>query len=113
MANIKTVGPPIHTAVSVAASGDNTVVAAVSGKQILVTAYTLLAAGAVDIQWWSAAAGTALSGLMSLDQFGGMAPAFGDALFETAAGEALILNLSAAIQVSGHITYHEVTPAAA
>ena len=48
---------------------------------------------------------------MSLAANGGLAPT-GDPtcpLFETAAGELLNLNLGGAVQVSGHVTYQEIT----
>ena len=96
--------------IDTATSGDNTIVAAFPNRKIRVLNYTVIASGDVSIRWKSAS--TALSGAMAVATNGGAAPA-GAAqspsgqigLFETAIGEALVLNLSAAIQVSGHLAY--------
>lgn len=99
-----------YASIDTATSGDNTIVAAASGRKIRVIAYTAIASGDVSIRWKSAS--TSLSGAMAVAANGGAAPSgAGESpsgyigLMETAPGEALILNLSAAIQVSGHITY--------
>ncbi len=96
--------------ISAASSGSNEIVAAVTGKRIKVLAYTVIAAGDVSITWRSAS--TAISGAMSIAQNGGAAPAAGASgplgfvpLLQTESGEALNLNLSSAVQVSGHLTY--------
>jgi hypothetical protein len=96
-------------AVAAAGIGDNTLVAAVAGKKIRVHAYELSASAAVNAKFKSGAS-TDLTGLM----YAAAAGAFGDAqdrpgdtdgLFETAAGQALVLNLSAAIAVGGWVDY--------
>lgn len=99
-----------YAAISASSSGDNTIVAAVTGKKIRVQNYTILAAGAVSITWKSGS--TAISGAMPLAANGGMAPSAGtatatglDGVLQTAGGEALVLNLSAAVAVGGHIRY--------
>jgi len=96
--------------IDTATSGDNTIVTAVPNRKIRVINYTTIASGDVSIRWKSAS--TAISGAMALATNGGAAPSgTGQSpsghigLFETAPGEALILNLSAAIQVSGHLAY--------
>ncbi len=92
-------------AVNTAVSGNTTVQAAVAGKKIRVCSYVLVATGAVTVQWLST--NTTLSGAMSLAANGGVA-AIGEpsaVQFETPAGEALILALGGAVQVSGHIAY--------
>ena len=98
-------------AISASSSGDNTVVAAVTGKKIRVLNYTAIAAGSVSITWKSGAS-TSLSGAMPLAANGGAAPSAGAQtpigqipLFETAQGEALVLGLSGAVLVAGHLTY--------
>ena len=61
---------------------------------------------------WKSGGSTALSGVMSLITGVPVAMPFGLALdaypvplFQTAAGQALVLNLGGAVQVSGHLTY--------
>lgn len=97
---------PIDTAVS----GDNTLVAAIPGRKVRVLGYILVGAAAVSVRWKSAT--TALSGAMlataplACQQSGSSfdtVPAL-----ETNPGEALVLNLSAAVQVSGHLTFEVV-----
>lgn len=96
--------------IDAASSGDNTLVAADTNRRIRVTQYTLIASAAVSVKWKSGS--TDLSGAMALPANGGISatsPNDGDgrpaALIETAANEALVLNLSGAVQVSGHLTY--------
>ncbi len=86
----------------------NTIVAAVTGKKIVVLSYTLVAAGAITVTWRSDA--TLISGPLAFAANGGTAPATTPEapLLETAAGQALILLNSAAVQVGGHLTYIEV-----
>lgn len=99
-----------YAAISASSSGSNTVVAAVTGKRIRVLSYVMVAAGDVTATWQSAS--TNLSGGMALAANGGAAPSAGQATpggligqFETNQGEALNLNLSAAVSVAGHLTY--------
>ena len=54
----------LYAKVDTAASGDTTIVSAVSGKKIRVVGYVLVAAGAVTVQWKDATA--TYSGAMSL-----------------------------------------------
>lgn len=93
-----------------ATSGDNEIIAAVSGKKIRVVNGLLVMTGtAVTIRFESGAGGTALTGQMQ--------PAAGNILpfgycpvghFETAAGSALNMELSGAQSVDGWVTYIEV-----
>jgi hypothetical protein len=99
---------PKHAAISASQAGSNVLVAAVPGKQIRVLQYVLVAAGAVGAEFRSGSA-SALTGSMPLAANGGVgvsASVLGH--FETALGEALTLNLSAAVSVAGHLTYVEV-----
>jgi hypothetical protein len=100
-----------RAAVSVASSGDNTLVAAVTGKKIKVVGLVLVAAGAVNVRLESGAGGTALTGVISLaaagDGFVLPATLAGQHWVETAAGALLNLELSGAVQVSGCIVYYE------
>lgn len=92
-------------------SGNNTIVAAVSGKKIKVISVMLMGAGNVDARFESAASGTALTGQMSLAADGNgfvLPPAPpGYHWFETVAGELLNLELSAGVYVDGCIVYYE------
>ena len=96
-----------------AASGDNELVAAVSGKKICLLSCLLVAKEAVDVTFYSdvQAGGTALSGAISLAANQGvMLPAPTDPRnhwIETAASKKLNLFTSAAKQISGFLTYYE------
>lgn len=87
-------------------SGNNEIVAAVAGKKIKVYAIVLVVSDAVNCKWCSAT--TDLTGAMNFSSQGEgyshavQPPAF---LLETAAGEALNLNLSAAVAVDGYVAY--------
>lgn len=88
------------------ASGDNTIVAAVTGKRIKVYAVLLVVSGAVNCRWKRAT--TNITGDMN---FGGKGEGYAMAvrpsafIMATGAGEALILNLSAAVAVDGLVCY--------
>jgi hypothetical protein len=100
----------MYLPIDTATSGDNTLVTPPAGKQIVVVQYTLIAAGAVSVRWKSGASNN-LSGALPLAansaisaDLGGNYPGRQGAL-ATNAGQALVLNLSANVQVSGHIVY--------
>jgi len=108
--DVRPVATVLRKAISENTSGDKTLVAASAGKKVKVLGATLIAAGDVDVQFRSGTGpGTALTGVMSLARDGNgfvanPAPV-GYHHFETVAGEALILNLSAAIQAGGWLVY--------
>lgn len=89
-----------------ASSGDNELVAAVAGKKIRVYNIVLVSAGSMTVRFESGAGGTALTGQMNVVAGSGFAPGF-DPMghFETAAGAALNLELSAATSADGWLTY--------
>lgn len=92
-----------------AVSGDNTIVAAVAGKKIRALAFVMVAAGTVLARFESGAAGTALTGQMSMVANTQVHAHFNPlGWFETAAGALLNLELSAAISVDGVLVYVEV-----
>jgi hypothetical protein len=101
---------PFTAAIAASASGDNTVVAAVSGKKIRVKAWSAsnLTAAAQAIKWRSGTtdltglwgAGAAIGTIATHD----LGPT-GDFYFETVAGQALVLNLAAAVAVGGSVQY--------
>lgn len=96
-------------AVAASASGDNAVVAAVAGKKVRVRGFALYngVATAQNVKWRSGT--TDVTGLLyGTNAIGpladGQAPK-DDFLFETVAGQALNLNLSAATAVGGWVSY--------
>lgn len=102
--------PTKFVSISTASSGDNTLVAAVTAKKIKVLSYLVVSAGAVTVRFFSGAAGTALTGAMSLitgTPATIVAPVSAAHLLETAVNTALVLNLGGNIQVSGHLSYIE------
>lgn len=97
---------PQYAVISAASSGDNTLVAAVTGKKIRVLSFFFSCAGAVVVRFESNAGGTALTGVMSRAGSGWASASFNpEGWFQTAAGQLLNLELSAAVQVSGALTY--------
>lgn len=101
-------------AISTSTSGDNTLVAARPGQKIRVINYAATAAGDVAIKFKSGAS-TDLTGAMGLSATkalfpsgSGLSPAGFVGLFETAVGEALVLNLSDAVAVAGHLTFQSL-----
>ena len=98
-----------YAAVDVSSSGDNTIVAAVSGKYIRVITWFLNANGTVNARWKSGA-GTNLTGLFYLlANVGGVGPEASRGHFQTASNTALVLNLSAGVAVGGYVAYVEET----
>jgi hypothetical protein len=96
-------------AISCSGSGNNTVVAAIEGRQIRVLALSLSASAAVNAKFQSGASGTDKTGLYYLAANGGIVLPYNKlGWFETAANALLNLNLSGAIPVGGCITYIEV-----
>lgn len=102
--------PVVKFAVIDAATlGDNEIVAAVPGKRIRVLSVVLVAAGTVTARFESGAGGTALTGQMVLATSSVVTlPYSPHGLFQTAAGQALNLELSDAVSVDGCLSYIEV-----
>lgn len=102
---------PKFAVISGATSGNNTLVAAAGASlKIRVLSLYLVSAGTVGVKFQSGASGTDLSGLMSFIANTGIALPFNPlGHFETAANTLLNMNLNAAIQVSGGLTYIEAT----
>jgi regulator of RNase E activity RraA len=96
--------------VDAASSGDNTLVAAVTGKKIRVLAGMLTMTGtAVTVRFESGAGGTALTGQMTPTQGSTITlPYCPVGHFETAAAALLNLELGGAQSVDGYIVYCEV-----
>ena len=95
--------------IDAASSGDNEIVAAVSGRKIRVVGLKLSVALDVTVNWKSGLAGGA-SDIIPAETFkegGGMSDYWGPdgAMLETLSGEALNMYLGAAVQVSGWLNY--------
>lgn len=101
---------PKFAVIAASASGNNTIVAAVTSKKIRVLAYNFIGNGAVNAKFKTAAAGADLTGLKYIAAAGGgiCAPFNPLGWFETVAGDLLNLNLSAAVAVGGELVYVEV-----
>lgn len=96
-------------AISAANAGANTVVAADATRKIKVLDYTMVSEGTVTTTWQSSG-GTSLSGAMPLVVNTGVSAGGGNAPathweFETVAAEGLVLTLSGATGIRGHLTY--------
>jgi hypothetical protein len=94
--------------IAASSSGNNEIVAAHAGKKIRLIAWWLTSNGTVNAKWRSA--NTDKSGLAYLVANAGVSvPAIDDGSeevwVETAAGEALNLNLSGAVAVGGQAVY--------
>lgn len=98
---------PKFAAFTASTSGDNSVVAAVTSKKIRVLQWRLSSNGTVNVKWRSST--TDISGLTYLIQYAQAASGFSPiGRFETASGQALNINLSDNVSVSGEIAYIEV-----
>jgi hypothetical protein len=96
----------LFTSVNTTASGDTQLVAADGTKKIKVLNYVLVVAGTTNVKFRSAT--TDITGAMPFVANSGAASPAGTVsgwLFETAVNQALNINLSAGVQVSGHLSY--------
>jgi hypothetical protein len=98
---------PLFAKIVASSSGATTVISAVSGKKIVVLAMAISANAAVNVKWQSHVTPTDLTGLLYCGGQGDgeVLPFNPVGWFETVAGEALDINLSAGTAVGGHITY--------
>ncbi len=100
---------PKFAAISGSTSGDNTLVAAVASKKIRVLSMFIVSAGTTTVRFESGAGGTALTGVMSFIANTGFSLPYNPVgWFETASNTLLNMELNAAVQVSGSLTYIEV-----
>lgn len=100
-----------RAAISAASAGNNTIVAAVSGKEIVVVQFGIVADAAVTVKFQSAAGGTDVTGAMSFAANGGIAPPYCEVgHFKTASGALLNMVLGGAVGVRGWIVYYEGNP---
>lgn len=101
--------PQKYSKIAASSTGNNTVVAAVTGKKIRVLAVNFSASAAVNVKFQSGAGGTDITGLYYLAANGGFVLPYNPlGWFETAAASLLNLNLSGDVAVGGSVTYIEV-----
>jgi len=95
-----------YAPITASASGTTTIVAASSGQQIYVLRWNITANGNVNVNLQSHTTTANATGLHYLTQYasagGGWCPG---GIFATSPGEALDINLSAAVAVGGELTY--------
>lgn len=94
-----------HAIIACSSSGDNQIVAAVSGRKIRVLSYLIMASAAVNAKFRSNT--TDRTGLKYFDAAGaGIVAGFNPlGWLAAAAGEDLNLNLSGAVAVGGELQY--------
>ncbi len=99
-----------YASIAAASAGDNTLVAAVTGKKIRVLAVVLVASGGANtVAFETAAGGTALTGDMDIADNGQLVlPLNGFGWFETDAAALLNLELANATAVAGALVYEEI-----
>lgn len=103
--------PQTNIQINTAAAGDTTLVAGVAAQRVRVRGYTLIAAGAVTARLYDGASPTTpLTGPITLAAgvpyvvpFGGDSDGPGGVWHTTTVANNLVLNLSAAVQVSGFL----------
>ena len=95
--------------INATASGDTTVVSLVSGKKIRVLQMGFSVSAAVNIAWKSGASTTKIAA-RSFPADGGHETGRVDPgwVVETDSGDALVINLSTAVNVRGQVNYIEV-----
>jgi len=97
-------------AINATTNGDNTIVAAVAGKKILVIFYLLIADAAVGAAFEDGAGGTELSGQLPFAANGGVVTGYCPVgVFKTSTNTLLNLETDAIANVRGHLTYVEIT----
>jgi hypothetical protein len=100
---------PKFATIGASSSGATTIVAAVTSKKIRVLSYVITTNAAVNAKFQSHVTPTDKTGLIYGGANGGVSSGYSPVgHFETVAGEALDINLSAAVAVGGHLTYIEV-----
>lgn len=101
--------PPKFAALTASNSGVTTLIPAVAGKKLFIISMSMISNGTVNVKFQSHILPTDLTGLYYLVANTGFVLPFNpNGWFQTIAGEAFDINLSAAIAVGGSITYIEV-----
>lgn len=96
-----------HIKIAASSSGDNTIVAAVTGQRIKVVGFNFIGNGAVNAKFQSGASGEDLTGLYYMPAAGsGISVPYSEkGWFITRAGQLLNMNLSGAVAVGGVLVY--------
>lgn len=90
--------------ISAASSGNNTIIAGVTGKRIFIYGIDLSTASVTTVQFKSGAS-TALTGVMTLNAYSkGMLP-IPPAYWVTDVGDAFVISLGSSVQMSGTVWY--------
>ncbi len=100
--------PLLYAPVACSTSGNNNIVAAVTGRSIVVMQYCLKSSGTVNPKWQTdgAVTGTDLTGLLyDVASSGEATPFSPGGLFAGTKGKTLDLNLSGSIAVGGWVVY--------
>jgi hypothetical protein len=98
-------GDVMGAAINAAGAGDNTLVAGIPDRRIVALSYSLVASEAVTAAFESED-GTVIGGPCAFTANGGISvPECSHGLFAAKTGEALVLDLSGAVQVGGHLVY--------
>jgi hypothetical protein len=92
--------------INATAAGDTQIVSAVSGKRIRVVAYAISSSATINIKFRSGT--TDITGILSVTQRGVTTHSYDGGLFQTAVGQPLNINLSAAATVGGYVVYRLV-----
>lgn len=102
----------LSKAINASSSGDNQLIAGVTGRRIRVLGYVLSFSGTVNAKFTDGPAGTALTGLLYgaadvVVSAPAVPPVVGSSQgwFATSQGNDLTLNLSAGTAVGGHVLY--------
>lgn len=104
--NAKETGDVKYLAISASSSGDTTLIAAIASTVIRVVNLCLIANGTVNVKFKRGS--TDITGLYYLvANAGAVLPEASRGWFETGSNEALVINLSAAVAVGGHLAYVE------
>ena len=97
----------LSAVINIATAASHTIIAAVSGRKIIITSFFFTAGGEVNVTLKDGT--TALTGAMDFggeSEPRGIVSNFGDNAIELTPGNAFVITLSAAIQVSGLVCYH-------
>lgn len=100
-----------YAVIDAGSSGNNSLVAAVSGKRIIVVGYLLMGGGTVTAYFRDGTGGSEITGPLPLvaqsvvQDTVPINPSTNQGLFQTGIGNALVLNLGGAVQVSGYVVY--------
>ena len=102
-----TVLTPGFATISTSSSGSTIISGASTGKKIRVISYVIVANAAVNVKFQSSTGSTDVTGLFYLSANGGISGAYAPTgHFQTTTNsDNLIISLSSAVAVGGHITY--------